>query len=148
MYKRLLVFGLSWIRYNRTMSHNCNIPPATAMNFHYNDVIMSAMVSQITSFTIVYSTLYSRRRSKKPSKLSVTGLCGGNSPVTFPAQSDSNAENVSIWRPHHVLYKHIAQTANPCFSIDWSIQNRLHTHAPSKYIQFKIHTPEENLDYW
>ena len=47
------------------------------MNFHYNDVIMSAMVSQITSSTIVYSTLYSRRRSKKPSKLSVTGLCGG-----------------------------------------------------------------------
>ena len=33
---------------------------------------------------------YSRRRSKKTSKLRVTGLCAGNSPV-------SNAENVSIW---------------------------------------------------
>ena len=32
---------------------------------HYNDVIMSAMVSQINSLTIVYSTVYSRRRSKK-----------------------------------------------------------------------------------
>ena len=53
---------------------------------HYNDVIMSAMASQITSLTIVYSTVYSRRRSKKTSKLRVTGPCGGNSPVTggFP----------------------------------------------------------------
>ena len=40
-----------------------------------------------------------RRRSKKTSKLQVTGLCVGNSPVTgeFPAQMASNAENVSIW---------------------------------------------------
>ena len=39
-----------------------------------------------------------RRRSKKTSKLRVTGLCVGNSPVTgeFPTQLVSNAENVSI----------------------------------------------------
>ena len=45
-----------------------------------------------------------RCRSKKTSKLRVTGLCEGNSPVTgeFPAQRTSNAENVSIWWPHHV----------------------------------------------
>ena len=44
-----------------------------------------------------------RRRSKKTSKLPVTGLCVGNSPVTgeFPAQRASNAENVSIWWCHH-----------------------------------------------
>ena len=35
---------------------------------------MSAMASEITSLTIVYSTTYSRRRSKKTSKLRVTGL--------------------------------------------------------------------------
>ena len=36
-------------------------------------------------------------RSKKTSKLRVTGLCEGNSPVTgeFPSQRASNAENVS-----------------------------------------------------
>ena len=45
-----------------------------------------------------------RRRSMKTSKLRVTGLCAGNSPVTgeFPAQMASNAENVSIWWRHHV----------------------------------------------
>ena len=44
-----------------------------------------------------------RRRSKKISKLRVTGLCAGNSPETgeFPAQMAGNAENVSIcWRHH------------------------------------------------
>ena len=43
------------------------------------------------------------RRSKKTSKLRVTGLCEGNSPVTgkFPAQRSSNVENVSIWWRHH-----------------------------------------------
>ena len=41
--------------------------------------------------------------SKKTSKLRVTGLCRGKSPVTgeFPAQRASNAENVSIWWRHH-----------------------------------------------
>ena len=62
---------------------------------HYNDVIMSAMVRQITILTIVHSTVFFRRRSKKTSKLNDTGLCAGNSPVT------GNAENVSIWWRHH-----------------------------------------------
>ena len=46
-----------------------------------------------------------RYRSKKTSKLRVTGLGAGNSPVTdeFPAQMPSNAENVSIWWRHHGL---------------------------------------------
>ena len=45
-----------------------------------------------------------RRRSKKTSKLHVTGLCAGNSPGTseFPTQMASYAENVSIWWRHHV----------------------------------------------
>ena len=46
-----------------------------------------------------------RLRSKKTSKLRVTGLCAGNSPGTseFPAQMASYAENVSIWWRHHVI---------------------------------------------
>ena len=44
-----------------------------------------------------------RRRSKKTSKLRVTGLYAGNSPGTgeFPAQMARNAENCSIWWRHH-----------------------------------------------
>ena len=46
-----------------------------------------------------------RRRSKKTSKLRVTGFCAGNWPMTgeFPAQMASNAENVSIWWRHHEM---------------------------------------------
>ena len=78
---------------------------------HYSDVIMGAVTSQITSLTIVcLLTRLFRRRSKKTSKLRVTGLCAGNSPVTgeFPAQRASNAENVSIWWRHH----EVRQNAN------------------------------------
>ena len=52
-----------------------------------------------------------RRRSKKTSKLRVTGLCVGKSPETgeIRAQRASNAENVSIWWRHHgVIYNHYA----------------------------------------
>ena len=85
----------------------------TFSDFHYNDVIMGAMSSQITSLTIVYSTVYSgRRRSKKTSKLRVTGLCEGNSPVTvtgeFPAQRASNEEkfdDVIMWSFEIYLHK-------------------------------------------
>ena len=47
-----------------------------------------------------------RHRSKKTSKLCVTGLCAGNSPGTgeIPAQMASNAENVSIWWRHHDFF--------------------------------------------
>ena len=64
---------------------------------------MVAMASQITSLTIVYSIVNSG--TDQTSKLRVTCLCAGNSPVTgeFPAQMASNAENVSIWWRHHAF---------------------------------------------
>ena len=53
---------------------------------HYNDVVMSAMASQFTSLTIVYSVVYSGRDQRKHQS-SATGLCAGNSSVTgeFPS---------------------------------------------------------------
>ena len=52
-----------------------------------------------------------RRSSKKTSKLRVTGLCAGNSPVfgEFPVQMASNAENVSIWWRYHGT-RHVTET--------------------------------------
>ena len=65
---------------------------------HHNDVMMGALASQITSLTSVLLNRLFMLRSKKASKLRVTGLCVGNSPVTgeFPALKASYAENVSI----------------------------------------------------
>ena len=58
-----------------------------------------------------------RRRSKKTSKLRVTGLCAGNSPGTseFPAQMASNTENVSIWWRHHGSTDFLA-----CWKPNWN----------------------------
>ena len=47
---------------------------------HYNDVIMTTIASPITSLAFVLLNRLFRRRSKKTSKLRVTGLCVGNSP--------------------------------------------------------------------
>ena len=67
-----------------------------------------------------------RHRSKKTSKLRVTGFCEGNSPVTceFSVQRASNAENSSIWWRHHdsansdhagcPKYNECLLLANPC----------------------------------
>ena len=52
--------------------------------YHYRDVIMGAMASQITGVAIVYSTVCSGKKSTKTSKLRVTGLCERNSPVNSP----------------------------------------------------------------
>ena len=59
-------------------------------------------VSNHQSHHCLLSSLFGRR-SKKTSKLRVTGLCAWNSPGTgaFPAQMASYAENVSIWWRHH-----------------------------------------------
>ena len=64
---------------------------------------MGAIASQITSLTIVYSTVYSdedQRNTKAPRHWP---LCGEFTGIgEFPAQMASNAENVSIWWRHRV----------------------------------------------
>ena len=58
---------------------------------------MGTMASQITSLTIVYSTVYSGADPRKHQ--SSASLAFGE----FPAQMASNAEKVFIWWRHHVL---------------------------------------------
>ena len=67
---------------------------------------MGRIASEITSLTIVFSTVYSDADQRKMWKLRVTGLCAANSPDAgeFPAQMASNAENVSIWWRHHEVF--------------------------------------------
>ena len=71
--------------------------------FHYDDVIMRAMASQITSLTVVYSIVYSgadkkKKNIKAPRHWPLCGEFTGTG--EFPAQRASNAENVSIWWRH------------------------------------------------
>ena len=72
------------------------------MDNHYDDVIMSTIASQITSLTIVYSTIYSGAdQSKHQSSASLAFVWGIHRAGEFPAQMASNAENVPIWWRHH-----------------------------------------------
>ena len=84
---------------------------------HYYDVLMSAIASQITSLTIVYSTIYSRHRSKKTSKPRVTWpLCREFTGTgEFPEQKASNAENVSIWWRHYAYDDDTAGNVTRCY---------------------------------
>ena len=83
-----------------------------------------------------------RGRSKKTSKLRVTGLCAGNSPMTseFPAQMASNAENVSIWWRHHVIF---SPTIIQYIIIDL-IGISIMTSLTSLTFQLHLHSAEED----
>ena len=66
---------------------------------------MGPMASQITSLTIVYTTVYSgpdqRKHQSSASLVFVRGI--HRSPVNSPHKWPGNAENVSIWWRHHGL---------------------------------------------
>ena len=72
--------------------------PVPNFEKHCDDVITGAMASQITSFTIVCSTVYSGADQRKYHSSASLACARGNSPRTgeFPAQMASNTENVSI----------------------------------------------------
>ena len=74
-----------------------------------------------------------RRRSKKTSKLRVTGLCAGNSPGT------SNAENVSVWwRQHDIpIFYRITPPAQGQYD------NRVHFFNTLGPIQNGRHFPDD-----
>ena len=89
-----------------------------------------------------------RRRSKKTSKLRVTGHCAGNSPGTgeFPVQMASNAENVPFydvimdkaqWRSCEKMKK----CNQSCAAIDWHIE------AERKWPPFQICSLGSNWQY-
>ena len=74
--------------------------PVSHSSYHYIDVIVGATVSQITSPTIDYSTVYSGADQRKhQNSMSLAFVRGIHRWI--PAEMDSKAENVSIWWRHH-----------------------------------------------
>ena len=111
--------------------------------YHYSDVIMSPIASQITSVTIFLLNRSLRRRSKKISKLRVTGLCEGNSPVIgeFHVHRASKAENVSIWW-RHVTRARFSPNQIVTFPIR-SVPKRCN-HTPQATAMHMINAPDVN----
>ena len=99
-------YGTAW-QTGRCTASFTRIPSSAekerALRWRHNE---GDSVSTHQPYYCLLSRLF-ERRSKKTSKLCVTGLCAGNSPGTdeVPAQMSSNAENVSICWRHHGLIK-------------------------------------------
>ena len=96
-----------------------------------------------------------RRRSKKTSKLRVTGLCARNSPGTgeFPAQMASYAATVSIWWRHHVIAQHDVTALVICFlHIESWINSFIQSSHP--FVRSFVHSfksvtlSEEHMTQW
>ena len=67
-------------------------------SLHCNDVAMATIASQITSLTVVYSTVYSDADQRKHQSSALLAFVWGiHRTGEFPAQRPSYAENVSIW---------------------------------------------------
>ena len=93
----------------------------STLRWHHN---VCDSVSNHQPYDCLFNRLF-RRRSKKTSKLRVTSLCAGNSPVTgeFPAQMASNAENISIWWRHHIKMHNCLYPLWICRCADIASQN-------------------------
>ena len=91
-----------------------------------SDALAIAMTSQWARWLLkspasrLFTESFSQAQIKETSKLRVTGLCEGNSPVTgeFPAQTAINAVNVSIWWRHHTVLENL---------INWLIITHRHS---------------------
>ena len=113
-------------------------PLSSPLRWRHND---HAGVSNHQPHGCLLNRLF-RRKSKKTSKLRVTGLCAGNSPGTgeFPAQMASNAENVSIgWRHHDaIVLPIVAESVKNIFAANYLILT-VETHTLHKLvIQWEI----------
>ena len=99
-----LIETAPWTARTRFRWYRCLTPLVyfyniNALRWRHNEL---DVVSDHQPHDCLFNRLFGRR-SKKTSKLRVTGLCVWKSPGTceFPAQKASNAENVSIWWRHH-----------------------------------------------
>ena len=81
--------------------------------FHYSDVIMSAMASEITGVSMVCSTVCSGVDHRKhPSSVSVAIVREFTGDLWTPPQRASNSENASI----------LILITSSCFTREWVLQ--------------------------
>ena len=88
---------------------------------------MGAIASQITSLTIVYSTVYSDPDQRKHESSASLAFVWGE----FPAQMASNAGNVPIWWRHHEGCKLGQQGEGSNWVSEWVIKFTLNVRGPS-----------------
>ena len=113
---------------------------------HYDDVIMGAMVSQIPSLAIVYSTVYSGTDQRKQQSSASLAFVRGIHRFSVMA---SNAENV-WWRHHHFKKNCCCSCRNYAKSCcPWVIElaQSICTQIFNRYEMYIIFTGETKVNY-
>ena len=96
------------------------------LTLHYSDVIMGAMASQITSLTIVYSTVYSGADQRKHQSSAPLAFVRGthrrpvNSPHKWPVTRKMFPfDDVIIAYSYHLVFTHLGPALNASSRKDW-----------------------------
>ena len=132
--RRLIFHSLvfSVIRINKTgfteYKSSCQV--------HYIDIIMTTMASQITSLTVVYSTVYSDPDQRKhQNSASLAFVWGIHRDRWIPRTKGSYTEYVSIWWRHHAIFDRcpyskalVAAAKYECDSIDTTVLSKIKIH--------------------
>ena len=94
--------------------------PNQATWFHYNDVIMGAMASQITGLMVVYSTVYSGTDQRKHQSSASLALVRGIH--RWPVATTTLVSFAGNLSHHRFLYSPISRTTFPKFicAANWS----------------------------
>ena len=105
---------------------------------------MTTIASQITSLTVVYSTVYSDADQRKhQSSASLAFVWEFTGTGEFPTQRASYAENVSIWWRHHVCLRLVYKSSYRSRR-KYNSQNQFALHQClwkwKKYVQIYIQT--------
>ena len=118
---------------------------------HYSNFIMGAMASQITSLTIVYSTVHSGADQRKHQSSASLAFYAENSPVTseFPAQMASNAEtfpfdDVIMSNKIRILPTVIKVSPDYFLSFRWENNSGI----LSVLVWFYIRSYPSNVSFW
>ena len=126
-----LTFLFQWIaakfRFEIVQVVNVWFEINSTLHNHYNDVTMSAMASQITSLTIVYSTVYSGAYQRKHQS-SASLAFAGNSPVTNNSQRCDFILNI-FWRTD--IYG--GGGGGGCSLLEYLPKNEDQSHITGKY---------------
>ena len=102
---------------------------------HYNNVIMGAKASQITSVTIIYSTVYlviDERRRQSSRHWPLCGEVTGDRWI--PHIKAINAKNVFIWWRHHEINLWLHILLNLCWPLNTSVRMRTCMYSISQEI--------------
>ena len=120
------IFKCPWFQIRKVRGCGNDIGYPSEKSSHYSDVIMSLMASQITKFTIVYSTVYSGAEQRKRQR------------IEFPSQRASNVANVSFWWCHHVKSREamFVQSINFIYQIVLKICTELDSDTADLYANF------------